>query len=188
VTTHEEYFEKLGSRNAAAFMSELLDVFQTIDDLVDKDVPVSDERIISILYSVFGKLLHNPFFRENMDQLLPLILTSVSAYEFSTRREKAFMEAVAIAGQSKKSLATVCLTWKPRLVEPFVRRNTDVNILSHVLMMCRGIDAIRSQGEEVWSAITEGERFNAYIANLIDRAKELSREGLEHGTEQPKGH
>lgn len=190
MTTHEEYFEKLGDRQAAGFMSELLDVFQTIDDLIDKDVPVSDERIVSILYSVFGKLLYNPFFRENMDRLLPLILVAISAYEFSTKREKAFMEEVKVAHQmpGKKNLSKVLLTWKPRLVEPFVRRNTDVNILSHVLMMCRGIDAARNQGETVWSAITEGERFNTYIRDLIDRAQHSLKEGLEHGAATAKGH
>ena len=70
-----------GNQDALNMYHAFADLAHIWDDLVDKDKPVPADRINRAFLTCLVYLPANPFYRSIQDQILPMWLTVVSAYE-----------------------------------------------------------------------------------------------------------
>lgn len=69
-----------GDANALMFLSTIMDAVEVWDDLIDKDNPVSDEKLTQTFLNLIFWLPQNPFFEAHKQYLLPVIMTCVNAW------------------------------------------------------------------------------------------------------------
>lgn len=62
---------------AVAFVVSLGQIFQTWDDLVDRDKPVGDEQINAAFWDALG-MVGNPFFLRHHDSILPVMRVAIA--------------------------------------------------------------------------------------------------------------
>lgn len=77
-----------GNQDALNMFRLLADLSHIWDDLVDKDKPVPDDRINHAFLCCLVYLQANPFYRAIQDQVLPMWLTVVSAYDTANQFER----------------------------------------------------------------------------------------------------
>ena len=77
-----------GNQDALNMYRLMIDLLHTWDDLVDKDKSVSEIEINHAFLSCLVYLPANPFYRSIQDQVLPMWLMVVSAYETANQLEK----------------------------------------------------------------------------------------------------
>lgn len=77
-----------GNEDALRMFHLFVDLAHTWDDLVDKDKPVSDERINHAFLCCLVYLQANPFYKAIQDQVLPMWISVVSAYDTANQFEK----------------------------------------------------------------------------------------------------
>jgi hypothetical protein len=87
--SNEKKLEWFGG-NKAAFDMYLLfeDLSHTWDDLIDKDKDVSDADINRAFLNCLVYLQVNPFYRSIQDQIMPMWISVVSAYDTANLYEK----------------------------------------------------------------------------------------------------
>ena len=84
---HPEWFG--GNEDAARLVAHLCAVAHTWDDLVDRDTPVTEAQINRCFELALVSIPGNPFYRQHVDALLPLIYTGVLGYLTSNTLERA---------------------------------------------------------------------------------------------------
>jgi len=77
-----------GNQDALNMYRLMIDLLHTWDDLVDKDKVVSEVEINHAFLCCLVYLQANPFYRTIQDQILPMWLMVVSAYETANQFEK----------------------------------------------------------------------------------------------------
>lgn len=77
-----------GNKDAVNMYMAFVDLLHTWDDLVDKDKDLSDHRINNAFLCALVYLPANPFYRSIQDQILPMWLTVVSAYDTANQYER----------------------------------------------------------------------------------------------------
>lgn len=77
-----------GNQDALNVFRLFADLAHTWDDLVDKDKDVSENHINHAFLSCLVYLPANPFYRSIQDQVLPMWLTVVSAYDAANQLER----------------------------------------------------------------------------------------------------
>ena len=77
-----------GNENALNMYRMLVDLAHTWDDLVDKDKEVSETEINNAFSVCLVYLQANPFYRSIQEQIWPMWLTVVSAYETANKFER----------------------------------------------------------------------------------------------------
>jgi hypothetical protein len=77
-----------GNQDALNMYRALVDLAHAWDDLVDKDQPLDEGKINQAFLTCLVYLPANPFYRHIQDQILPMWLTVVSAYEAANKFEK----------------------------------------------------------------------------------------------------
>lgn len=77
-----------GNQDALNMFRLLSDLSHTWDDLVDRDKPVSDDRINHSFLCCLVYLQANPFYRSIQDQVLPMWISVVSAYDAANKLEQ----------------------------------------------------------------------------------------------------
>jgi hypothetical protein len=77
-----------GNEDALNMFRMMVDLAHTWDDLVDKDNPASDVEINNAFLICLVYLQANPFYRSIQEQVWPMWLTVVSAYETANKFEK----------------------------------------------------------------------------------------------------
>lgn len=77
-----------GNEDALNMYRMLVDLAHTWDDLVDKDRPLSEDRINTAFLTALVYLPANPFYRSIQDAVLPMWMMVVSAYETANHFEK----------------------------------------------------------------------------------------------------
>ena len=77
-----------GNQDALSMFRMLVDLAHTWDDLVDRDNPTSDAEINNAFLVCLVYLQANPFYRSIQEQVWPMWLTVVSAYETANTFEK----------------------------------------------------------------------------------------------------
>lgn len=74
-----------GNKDAARFVQAFVCHCHVLDDVIDKDKPVTDEVLIGTEASWLIELTHNPFFVANKAMLVPIILNAFNAWLDSNR-------------------------------------------------------------------------------------------------------
>ena len=69
-----------GDTHALMFLSSIMDAVEVWDDLIDRDNPVSDEKLTQTFLNLIFWLPQNPFFEAHKNYLLPIIMTCVNAW------------------------------------------------------------------------------------------------------------
>jgi hypothetical protein len=69
-----------GNAEAVAFCRRFWSFCHLLDDIVDRDTPVNDDKLITEMASMVVELLHNPFVIRNKDALTALVLVSFNAW------------------------------------------------------------------------------------------------------------
>jgi hypothetical protein len=77
-----------GNEDALNMFRMFVDLSHTWDDLVDKDNPTTDVDINNAFLICLVYLQANPFYRSIQEQVWPMWLTTVSAYETANKFEK----------------------------------------------------------------------------------------------------
>ena len=76
----ERLHEWVGDRAAVAWLLDFFDACELFDDLIDKDKPISDERVIRALWEVMVDMPGNPFFLRNAHRLIPIVSMGINAW------------------------------------------------------------------------------------------------------------
>lgn len=74
---------------AVAFCETLFRISQTLDDLIDKDRPVSDADLVSAFWQALIELPANPFYRQHELFLRPLMAGALQDWRDSVTLERA---------------------------------------------------------------------------------------------------
>lgn len=74
--------------DAVAFCETLFRISQTLDDLIDKDQPVSDDAIVSAFWQALIELPGNPFYRRHELYLRPLMAGALQDWRDSVLLER----------------------------------------------------------------------------------------------------
>jgi hypothetical protein len=77
-----------GNQDALNMYRMMIDLLHTWDDLVDKDKPATENDINNAFLICLVYLQANPFYRSIQEQIWPMWLTVVSAYETANKFER----------------------------------------------------------------------------------------------------
>jgi hypothetical protein len=77
-----------GNQDALDMFRMFVDLSHTWDDLVDRDIPAPAADINNAFLICLVYLQANPFYRSIQEQVWPMWLTTVSAYETANKFEK----------------------------------------------------------------------------------------------------
>ena len=77
-----------GNVDAFNMYRMFIDLSHTWDDLIDKDTEIDDNTINNAFMIALVYLPSNPFYRQIQDQILPMWMVVVSAYEMANKFEK----------------------------------------------------------------------------------------------------
>jgi hypothetical protein len=77
-----------GNQDALNMFHMLVDLVHTWDDLVDKDKDVSETQINNAFLIALVYMPSNPFYRAIQDQILPMWMTVLMAYETANKFER----------------------------------------------------------------------------------------------------
>ena len=77
-----------GNKEALVMYQMFVDLAHTWDDLIDKDKSVSDDEINNAFLICLVYLPNNAFYRSIQDQILPMWIFVVSAYQTANKFER----------------------------------------------------------------------------------------------------
>ena len=130
-----------GNQDALNMYHAFVDLANVWDDLVDKDKPVSVEKINQAFLTCLVFLPANPFYRGIQDQILPMWLVVISAYEtanfFETNKDE---HGVEIAHGLRYAVG---------------------NIIAYAIHVCVGMEKAKEVLPDMWKTIFY-ERFDDY--------------------------
>jgi len=130
-----------GNEDALAVFRMLVRLAHIWDDLVDKDRPVSANKINQAFLTCLVYLPANPFYRSIQNEILPMWLTVVSAYETAN-----FFEATKDAHGIEIAHGL---------------RYAAGNIMAYAVYVCVGSEKAKEFLPEMWKTIFF-ERFDEY--------------------------
>ena len=140
-----EWFD--GNQDALNMYHAFVNLAHIWDDLVDKDKPVSAELINQAFLTCLVYLPANPFYRSIQDQVLPMWLTVVSAYETAN-----FFEA-------NKDQHGIEIAHS--------LRHASGNIIAYAVHVCVGAEKAKEVLPDMWKTIFY-ERFDEYRKEHLD--------------------
>lgn len=136
-----------GNADALQVYQAMVDLAHTWDDLVDKDKDVSQEDINRGFLICLVYLQTNPFYRQIQDQIIPMWVSVVSAYETANQFEKTKDEhGIEIAHTLRYAAG---------------------HIVSYMVHVCVGADKAKEIMPEVWKTMVP-ERFEDYRKEHLD--------------------
>lgn len=136
-----------GNQDAFNMYQAFVDLTHTWDDLVDKDKPVTPDQINRAFLTCLVYLPANPFYRSIQDQILPMWLTVVSAYETANFFEK------------EKDPHGIELAHNLRYAVG--------HIIAYAVHVCVGAEQAKQILPEVWKTMV-CERFDDYRKEHLD--------------------
>ncbi|MEW6303494.1 MAG: hypothetical protein AB1705_08495 [Verrucomicrobiota bacterium] len=86
----EEFYQAVGhgDEHAVRFVRTFVAYCHLLDDVVDRDQPVDDERLARESLGMMVELAHNPFFVAHRFSLMPLVIAGFNAWLDANRWEK----------------------------------------------------------------------------------------------------
>ena len=119
----------LGNESANQFIECFYDAVELWDDLIDKDVFITDDHINRAFTSLMFTLPSNDWFIENRRYYLPLIMTSINA----------FHDANVLANSEQKRLRNLA----------FHIRNIGIEVLIATTLLLGGYEYMRKVSREI---------------------------------------
>lgn len=99
-----------GNQAAVDYVLAISRVVDVWDNLIDKDVPVSDEQINSAFFALMVEIPSNEFFLACREKLLPLHVTGIANWLIANRMEKSDeIRSLEIAHVIRYSIADVAV-------------------------------------------------------------------------------
>jgi hypothetical protein len=99
-----------GNQAAVDYMLMVARVADVWDNLIDRDVPVSDEAINEAFWLLSVEIPGNAFFRNHVDDLRPVLATGILNWMAANKMEKSVEpRAIEIAHVIRYSIADVAL-------------------------------------------------------------------------------
>lgn len=136
-----------GDQDALNFFRMFVEHAHTWDDLVDKDKEVSEDRINNAFLTALVYMPVNPFYQRIQAQILPMWITTVSAYQTANHFEK---------------------TKDPHGLEiAHTLRYAAGNIIAYAIHVCVGPEKAKLYLPEMWKAVVV-ERFDDYRKEHTD--------------------
>lgn len=136
-----------GNEHALQMYQAFIDLLHTWDDLVDKDVDVPEDKINNAFLICLVYLQSNPFYRQIQDDILPMWISVVSAYETANQYERNKDEHGVEISHGL--------------------RYTAGHIIAYAVEVCVGHEKARDIMPEVWKSIFY-ERFDDYRKEHLD--------------------
>jgi hypothetical protein len=135
-----------GNQDALNMYKAFINLAHVWDDLIDKDKEVTNEQVHTAFLTCLVYLPANPFYRSIQDQILPMWITVVSAYETANFFEKNKDEhGVEIAHTLRYAAG---------------------NIIAYAVHVCVGSEKAKDILPEVWKAIVF-ERYDDYKSEVL---------------------
>ena len=119
----------VGDANAVAWLLDLWDAYEVVDDLVDRDKPVSETDVFRMLWELAVDAPANPFFLKHHRELLPVMRLGINHWIDSVVLEK---------DGTDRSLRF-----------SYVLRGAYMSITQTVIEITRGRDAMRATSREI---------------------------------------
>jgi len=139
-----------GNQDALNMFRMLVALTHTWDDLVDKDVAVSEADINNAFMIALVYMPVNPFFQKIQNQIIPMWITALSAFEVANKFEGDKDEhGIEIAHNLRYAAG---------------------HIVAYMVEVCVGHDKAKEIMPEVWKDIVF-ERFNDYRKEHLNVAK-----------------
>lgn len=136
-----------GNADALQVYQALVDLSHTWDDLVDKDKEVSEASINRAFLICLVYLQTNPFYRQIQDQIIPMWVSVISAYETANKFEKDKDEhGVEISHMLRYAAG---------------------HIVTYMVHVCVGAEKASEIMPEVWKTMVP-ERFDDYRKEHLD--------------------
>ncbi len=136
-----------GNQDALNVFRMLVDLAHTWDDLVDKDKPAGETEINNAFLVCLVYLQANPFYRSIQEQIWPMWLTVVSAYETANKFERAKdPHGIEIAHGLRYAAG---------------------HIIAYTVHVCVGAEKAKEMLPEVWKAVYF-ERYDEYRKEHLD--------------------
>lgn len=99
-----------GNADALRFVLDIARLSHVYDDLVDQDVPVGEQRVHDLMWTLLVTLPTNPFYRAHEDTLRPVIITGILNWKAATDMEQlGHREELRIAHGVRYAIADVFL-------------------------------------------------------------------------------
>jgi hypothetical protein len=130
-----------GNQDALNVYRMFVDLAHLWDDLVDKDKEVTEDEINNAFLICLVYLPVNPFYRSIQDQILPMWITVVSAFQTANKFEK---DKDAHGIEISHGL-----------------RYAAGNIMAYMIHVCVGAEEAKKYLPEMWKAVFY-ERFDDY--------------------------
>jgi hypothetical protein len=138
-----------GNEDALNMYRALVDLSHAWDDLVDKDKELPESKINQAFLTCLVYLPANPFYRSIQDQILPMWLTVVSAYETANKFER---DKDAHGIEIAHSL-----------------RYASGSIVAYAIHVCVGAEEAKTHIPNMWKSVFY-ERFDAYRKEHLGEA------------------
>lgn len=130
-----------GNQDALNIYRMLVDLAHTWDDLIDKDVDVPKDHINNAFLIALVYMPANPFYKVIQEQVMPMWLTVLSAYEVANKFEQDKDEkGIEIAHNLRYAAG---------------------HIVSYMVQVCVGYEKAKEIMPEVWKSMVF-ERFDDY--------------------------
>lgn len=135
----------VGDQAAVDYLLDMGEIIEVWDDLIDKDKPLSDERINNTFYTLTIKLPQNPFYIAYHKQLGPYLEASYNSFLDSVELEK--------GSEQDKMFA-------------YVLRFNSMEWVMAVIRITRGAETARKLSMEVRRFFSMYESFDEYVEKL----------------------
>lgn len=130
---------------AIAFIIQVFDFAEVIDDLWDGDKPVTREDITRILFVMLTEFPLNPFFDRFKHQLVPIMVTGINAWLDANTLER--------GSDNDRVFAYVLRDWYAEMI-------------AFVIYLARGRDYMRAVSMDVRAFFTHHETLDQYREGL----------------------
>jgi purine-cytosine permease-like protein len=136
-----------GDKDALNMYAAIVDLLHIWDDLVDKDKPVGEATINHAFLIALVYLQANPFYRKIQDQIMPMWLTTVSAFETANKFER---------DKDEHGLEIA-----------HILRFAVGQIVAYAIHVCVGPEKAREYVPEMWKVVAN-DRFQEYRKEHLD--------------------
>ena len=147
---HETLLKWFGGNEDAANMYKMIvDISHTWDDLVDKDKELNEATINNAFLIALVYMPANPFYQRIQNEVMPMWLTVVSAYQIANKFEREKEEhGIEIAHGLRYAAG---------------------HIVSYMVQVCLGYERAQEILPEVWRNVVF-ERFDEYRKEHLNAA------------------
>jgi len=143
-------YEWIGDEHAYSLFMQISEAGEFWDDLLDKDRPIPDSRVNSVMFSLLVALPSNPFFIAHRANILPVLATLTNSWAHLVPK----LEANELV--SKKTVYAVrrCVT-------------NNIDLLLYIIFLSRGMNYVAEISNEVADfVISKEELFTEYVDGL----------------------